>query len=438
MRHSSVVVVLIVIENKDIIYASPKSVCKFFMLMLESLNNINVFVTTGVNIIQPLDLVGKYLLQFKELGLTSLVRNLTRIEYLDLSGVNIFSTVPNIFANFSTLRSLYLHDCGMHGEFPKGIFKLPNLVVLDMKYNEVLTGSWPDFQNWSSPLEDMTLAGTSFSGELPASMGNLGSLITLDMWNCNISGPIPFSLGNLTNLSYLKLSNNTSVGNIPSSIGNLIQLTFLDLYGNQLTGPILFELANMTQLTILSLGSNQLTSSIPFGLAKTPLSFLHLGFNELTNPILFHLTNLTQLTILDLGYNELTGPIPFGLRKLTRLNVLELAGNKFHGRFPILIFNLKSLKFLDMSDNHLSGLCGNPLSKKCWNFDSSPPSPSISEQSQDSTGFLFDFGWKIVLVGYGFGLIIGVIIGNIVVTRKQDWFMKTYGMKQWRRRNMRR
>ncbi|KAK4562927.1 hypothetical protein RGQ29_005418 [Quercus rubra] len=138
--------------------------------------------------------LGKYLLQFKESGLTSLVRNLTRIEYLDLSGVNIFSTVPNIFANLSTLKSLYLHDCGMHGEFPKGIFKLTNLLVLDMKYNEVLTGSWPYFQNWSSPLEDMTLAGTSFSGELPASMGNFGSLIALDMWNCNISGSIPFSI----------------------------------------------------------------------------------------------------------------------------------------------------------------------------------------------------------------------------------------------------
>ena len=58
MKHSSVVVMLIVIEDKDIIYASHKSVCKFFTLMLESLNNIKVFVTTGINIIQPLDLVG--------------------------------------------------------------------------------------------------------------------------------------------------------------------------------------------------------------------------------------------------------------------------------------------------------------------------------------------------------------------------------------------
>ena len=58
IRHSSVVIVLIIIEDKDNIYASHKSVQVFHAYVLESLNNINVFVTTGINIIQPLDLVG--------------------------------------------------------------------------------------------------------------------------------------------------------------------------------------------------------------------------------------------------------------------------------------------------------------------------------------------------------------------------------------------
>uniref|UniRef100_A0A2N9FMC4 Uncharacterized protein n=1 Tax=Fagus sylvatica TaxID=28930 RepID=A0A2N9FMC4_FAGSY len=154
---------------------------------------------------------------------------------------------------FYVFWSLYLHDCGMYGEFPIGIFKLPNLRVLDVKYNKNLTGSLPDFQYWRSPLEEMTLADTSFSGELPASMGNLESLIALDMWGCNLSGSIPYSIGNLTNLIYLELSNNSLAGNIPSSIGNLIQLAFLGLYDNQLSGPIPFGLANLTQLTVLSL-----------------------------------------------------------------------------------------------------------------------------------------------------------------------------------------
>ena len=51
----------------------------------------------------------KVLLQFTELSQTSLVRNLTSLEHLDLTLVNISSTVPNIFANLSTLTSLHLN-----------------------------------------------------------------------------------------------------------------------------------------------------------------------------------------------------------------------------------------------------------------------------------------------------------------------------------------
>ncbi|KAL4636407.1 hypothetical protein ACB092_03G005700, partial [Castanea dentata] len=721
----------------------------------------------------------KFFLQFKQLSLTSLVGNLTRIEYLDLSGVNIFSTVPNIFANLSSLRSLYLHDCGMHGKFPIGIFKLPNLRVLDVKYNQDLTGSWPNFQYLSSRLEEIDLSGTGFTGELPISVGNFGSLIGLGIWGCNFSGSIPSSIGNLTNLIYLRISNNFLVGNIPSSIGNLIQLAFLDLYGNRLTGSIPFGLANMTKLTVISLGFNQLigaipfghanlrqlailslgdnqltgpipselanltqlsalelfsnllTGPIPFGLANlTQLTFLTLGNNQLTGPISFGLAKLTQLIILSLGFNRLTGTIPFGFMNLTQLEKLALLGNEFQGHFPICTINLKNLNVLDVSDNYLSGtvsicnitslhifdvsdnyfggqlpqclhnmvqgsklrmislrgnkfhgllprslvscmmleaidvsnnqfndifpswlgnlptlkllllrsnkfygeilespeikygfpslrildlsynnfigklpinsfrnwnalkldkehnltyiqvdksfsvgsfnsfyfyyysmkitnkdldtvyhkvqqsfraidmssnkfvgeipesigdlsglhmlnisnniltghipqslenltnlesldlsqnrlsgeipqqlaqltflewfnvshnnltgsipqgkqfdtfenssfegnlgLCGNPLSKKCWNSDSSPPLATISEESHDYSGSLFEFGWKIVLIGYGFGLTVGVIIGNIVATRKRDWLMKTFGMRQRVQKKVRR
>jgi Leucine-rich repeat (LRR) protein len=139
--------------------------------------------------------------------------------------------VPNILANLSSLKFLHLGDCGLHGEFPIGIFKLPNLRVLDVQYNKGLTGYLPDFQ-WSSPLEEMLLADTSFSGKLPASMGNLGSLTKIDMWNCNFSGSIPSSIGNLTHLNFLNLAENTFEDRIPSSFGNLIQLSFLDLSSN--------------------------------------------------------------------------------------------------------------------------------------------------------------------------------------------------------------
>ena len=54
---------------------------------------------------------------------------------------------------------------------------------------------------------------------------------------------------------------------------------------------------------------------------------------------------------------------------------------------------------------------------------------SISEKSEDS-GSPFEFGWKIIMIGYEFGLVVRVIIGHIVMARKYDWLMNTFGMRQ--------
>jgi hypothetical protein len=85
--------------------------------------------------------------------------------------------------------------------------------------------------------------------------------------------------------------------------------------------------------------------------------------------------------------------------------------------------------FLNNSFEGNSGLCGSPLTNKCDNSDTLLRPPSIYEKSEDS-GSSFEFGWKIVVIGYGFGLVVGVTIGHIVMTRKHDWLMKTFRMRQ--------
>ncbi|PON94094.1 LRR domain containing protein, partial [Trema orientale] len=86
-----------------------------------------------------------------------IVANLTNLQELFLSGVNMSSVLPNSFMNLSTsLTTLYLSEYfisenGLKGEFPENIFNLPNLQELDLSGNADLNGSFPQY-NWSSPL----------------------------------------------------------------------------------------------------------------------------------------------------------------------------------------------------------------------------------------------------------------------------------------------
>ncbi|KAL4595646.1 hypothetical protein ACB092_12G106800 [Castanea dentata] len=295
-------------------------------------------------------------LEIKKPSLRSLVENLISLEKLDLSGVKIISMVPTILANLSSLTSLRFRNCGFCGEFPVGIFKLPNLRVLDVRYNDGLTGHLPDFQ-WSSNLEIMDLAVTSFSGKLPASIGNLGSLTTILIWDCNFSGFIPSTLGNLTRLNSLDLSHNTYEGHIPSSFGNLVQLSFLYLNNNEFLGPIPFVLANLTQLTALVLDHNKFAGQIPSSIFNlTNLEFLSLSNNYFSGIVEFDkFVKLKKLTTLDLSYNQvsfLEGSLPIPSSSTLQYHASH---NSFIGKISELICNLSSLQVLELSENNLSG-----------------------------------------------------------------------------------
>jgi Leucine-rich repeat (LRR) protein len=297
-------------------------------------------------------------LELKEPILRSLVGNMTHLQNLDLSGVTISSTVPNILANLSSLTFLILHDCGLQGEFPIGIFMLPNLQALDVGGNEGLTGYLPDF-TWSSSLEILNLGYTSFSGELPPSIENLGNLIELSMNGCNFSGFIPSSLGNLTKLTYLGLHNNTFVGNIPHSLGNLVQLSSLYISHNQLTGPVPLILGNLVKLSSLYISHNQLTGLVPLILGNlVQLSSLDISHNQLTGPVPFEVINLPQLLFVDLGYNLLHGKMHLELMNGTRLELLILNNNRLSG--PILTFGPTTLQYLDLSNNLFSSFGQHP------------------------------------------------------------------------------
>ncbi|CAL5391027.1 unnamed protein product [Camellia sinensis] len=319
------------------------------------------------------------LLKLEKLGLRSPLQNLTNLKVLRLNDVSISSEVLDTLANLTSLTTLVLENCGLRGEFPINIFYLPNLQVLDVSSNRYLTGPLPEFHP-SSPLRQLMLSETRFSGKLPDSIGNLNFLNHLDFSGCYFSGSLPASLGNLTQLNYVELN---LYGSIPSVLSNLTQLTHLDLSSNHLSGEIPSHITNLTHLIWLDLSINQLRSPTPRSFSElNNLEYLYLSSNNLAGLDLEIFLMLKNLTDLDLSGNNLTiltkktsnntlnklkmlwfdscnlTEFPNFLRFQDKLDVLSLGENKIHGEIPAWMLNISVNIYL--RNNSLTGFEQHP------------------------------------------------------------------------------
>ncbi|KAM1230244.1 hypothetical protein ACFX2G_041319 [Malus domestica] len=323
------------------------------------------------------------LLKLEASDLGSLVQNLTSLEVLSLSFVNISSAIPHSMANLSSLKTLALVECHLFDEFPVRIFQLPNLEILSVRYNQDLTGYFPEF-NRSSPLMLLKVSYTRFFGNIPSSFGNLDSLQELDVAQCNFSeGLVPSALGNLRKLTYLDISNNRFGGPIPDSLANLTQLATFRISTSRLTGPIPSWLGNFSKLEYLDFAFNRLNGSVPASFSNlTNLQILYLHSNTLSGAVEFQMfqnlqylyqlelswnglelvtqsrivnSTVKQFTVLGLSNCSLT-EFPSFLQYQNGLTRLEIAGNKIRGQVPKWMWNtsLETLVFLDISGNSIS------------------------------------------------------------------------------------
>ncbi|KAF8011982.1 LOW QUALITY PROTEIN: hypothetical protein BT93_I0188 [Corymbia citriodora subsp. variegata] len=302
-----------------------------------------------------LDLSQNFGLELKSPSLENLLRSLTKLEGLDLSWVSASSPLPDAIADLSNLTSLVLRFCDLRGELPVATFELPRLETLYVSDNENLSIRMPEFRR-GNPLKSLSLSWTRCSGQLPSSLGNLTSLIELDIASCELSGVIPSSVGELARLQMLDLNFNQLTSEIPPSLGKLVGLTYLDLSYNQLSGEIPPSLGKLVELTYLDLSYNQLSGEIPPLLGKLiGLTSLYLRSNQLSEKIPSSLMNLAKVKFLDLSHNGLTGRIPSQISGLTSVVELDLSNNKLEGPMPSTISGLKNLTMLAVVSNNLNG-----------------------------------------------------------------------------------
>ncbi|KAF5459475.1 hypothetical protein F2P56_023416 [Juglans regia] len=301
---------------------------------------------------------------------------------IDLSENQLQGHLPRSLANcteieylhgtLQQLKILVLHSNGFHGAIksPETNYTFPNLRIIDVSHNH-LSGNVP--AGYLAQWDAMKSVGAKNLKYLDANgLVDYSIIIT-------IKG-VELEYKKIQDgLTVIDFSCNIFEGDIPKILGNLEGLHALNLSNNAFTGHIPSSFANLVQLESLDLSQNNLSGKIP--------------------PELVQLNFLSKFNV---SHNCLTGHIP--------------QGQQF-GTFPNTSFE----------DNR--GLCGWPLSKLRGDSDISTPPPSTFEENQ-SPKLFFEFGWKVVVTGYGCGFVFGVVIGHIVTTRKQDWLIKIFGKKQ--------
>ncbi|RVW24131.1 Receptor-like protein 12 [Vitis vinifera] len=379
--------------------------------------------------------------EFAPHGFNSLLLNLTKLQKLHLGGYNLFN-----------------------GTIPSWLYTLSSLVVLDLSHNK-LTGHIDEFQFDS--LENIYLNMNELHGPIPSSIFKLVNLRYLYLSSNNLSEVLETNkFGNLRNLIELDLSNNmlllTTSGNSNSILPNIESL---DLSNNKISGVWSWNMGNDTlwhskikspfmSLRIIDLAHNDFEGDLPelfhngdnqgleieFVKILNTFTTIDLSINKFQGEIPKSIGNLNSLRGLNLSHNNLGGHIPPPLGNLKSLESLDLSSNKLIGRIPQELTSLTFLEVLNLSQNNLtgfiprgnqfetfgndsynenSGLCGFPLSKKCTADETLEPS------KEANTEFDCGFDWKITLMGYGCGLVIGLSLGCLVfLTGKPEWLTR--------------
>ncbi|KAK4354855.1 hypothetical protein RND71_027049 [Anisodus tanguticus] len=134
----------------------------------------------------------------------------------------LFSGISCWHPDENKVLSISLSYMGLIGEFPRGIRNCTSLTSLDLSGNN-LYGTIPsDISVIVEHVTTLYLSFNQFSGNIPPDVANCAYLNFLNLDNNNLEGEIPSRIGYLLRLKTFSVANNYLTGPVPSFVSEQI------------------------------------------------------------------------------------------------------------------------------------------------------------------------------------------------------------------------
>ncbi|XP_039160541.1 disease resistance protein RUN1 [Eucalyptus grandis] len=290
-------------------------------------------------------------------------KNLTSLRFLHVSGAHFRGDFQN---STEELKWLQWWNCPL--TFEAKNFNLEDLVILDLSRGKILD----EWRGWSSIMmakklkylnltECRSLKGTFFLSaftnlevlilqnceeveQIDSSIGDMKSLVCLDLGFCRMLKELPVEVGKLEALKQLLLQYCPKISIVPESIGTLRNLEILDMRSSGIK-ELPDSIGALQNLKILEISETRI-KELPRGIgALQNLEILKISDTQLKE-LSESVGALRNLEILYMGWTRLK-ELPNGIGRLTKLRELDVACSDIF-EVPKSISNLSSLQRLEL------------------------------------------------------------------------------------------